>query len=76
MTVLSGSGNDSVWIDGHGQDTVVGGSGVDTIFVETHNAGEAHTTVVDHGVTTMTWADGDTLTYSEVEKIVFHDQPH
>jgi Ca2+-binding RTX toxin-like protein len=75
-SVSGGSGNDKVYIDGHGADTVVGGSGQDTIYIESHSSTDSSVTTVNGDFTTITFGNHDSVTYSDVEHIVFHDQPH
>lgn len=82
-SIVGGGGNDS--IDGGsgtdrinllaengfiGADTVIGGSGSDTLYID-HFATEITSSTTETGVTTITFDNGDTVQYSQIETVLF-----
>ncbi len=68
-----GSGADQFFVD-VSDDTVVGGSGFDTLHITNFASTDAKTATTEGDVTTWTFDDGSTISFSGIEKIIFHDQ--
>jgi len=79
-TLMGGAGNDTFnvsFVDGAGNDTIVGGGGHDKVVFDVAYADATIST--HHGTTTVAFGDGQTMTISGVEQLVFTDQtvkPH
>jgi Ca2+-binding RTX toxin-like protein len=74
-TLLGGSGNDTFnvsIVSGGGNDTIDGGGGHDKVLFDS-NFASATISAPDHGVTTVTFGDGQSVKVSDVEQLVFTD---
>jgi Ca2+-binding RTX toxin-like protein len=73
-SLFGGSGNDVFHIDTHhGNDTVDGGSGHSVIDFDTRDSTDVHSIHTTGGVTIITFTDGQTITATHVQDLVFHD---
>ena len=54
---------------GDGNDTIVGGSGQNTVDFDTNSSDATITT--HHGVTTVKFTDGQDMTITDVQELVF-----
>ena len=69
---LRGNGGNDYFTAGGGHDTVLGGSGRDVLDLTGHNYEDAHVET-HHGVTTISFGDGTTVTTESVETVIFDD---
>jgi Ca2+-binding RTX toxin-like protein len=72
-SMVGGVGNDSFYYEG-GADTVVGGAGSDTLDILEYSQADVASISVQGGVTTIVFADGESIAYSGIETINFKDQ--
>jgi len=73
-TLMGGRGNDIFNVSivaGGGNDTIIGGGGHDQVAFNV-DSGDADVSR-DHGMTTLTFGDGQTMTIKGVEELVFTD---
>jgi Ca2+-binding RTX toxin-like protein len=71
--INAGDSDDSVY--GGAGDTIIGGLGDDTLTIDDHLASDVSATVAKSGVTTVSFSDGSSLSYSGVEHIKFGGDP-
>ncbi len=73
-SITGGSGTDRINLLGDGgftgADTVIGGSGSDTLYID-HFAADVVSSTTAAGVTTITFNNGDTVQYSQIETVLF-----
>ena len=75
-TLMGGRGNDIFNVSivaGGGNDTIIGGGGHDQAVFNADYPGNADIST-NHGVTTLTFGDGQAMTIKGVEELVFTDQ--
>ena len=75
-TLMGGSGNDTFNVaiaTGGGNDTIVGGGGHDQVAFNADYPGDANVST-NHGITTVTFGDGQTMTLSGVNDLMFADK--
>lgn len=75
-TLMGGGGHDIFNVSivaGGGNDTIIGGGGHDQAVFNADYPGNADIST-NHGVTTLTFGDGQTMTIKGVEELVFTDQ--
>jgi Ca2+-binding RTX toxin-like protein len=74
-TLNGGAGNDTFHIDStHGNDTIDGGAGHNTVDFDKLASTDINSLHTSGGETTIHFNDGQTVTVSHVENLVFTDK--
>jgi hypothetical protein len=70
-TLIGGSGSDLFKVGGHGNDTIQGGGGTNTLEFTHASASDVTNTTHQGSMTTLTFSDGQEVTYSGIQTIKF-----